>query len=69
MKDPTLRVYKLMINGDRFPLTICVITVKGNINITLNMTLIQAVDNNAADNLLFTTMDMLKAISLISKFS
>jgi hypothetical protein len=58
-----------MFQGDGSPLTTSVIAIRGSINAVLNVTLIQRVECNAANHLMFTTMDTVKATSLNSKIS
>jgi hypothetical protein len=68
-KGPTLRERRLMIKRDGSPLTTSVIAIRDSINTALNATLIQRVECNPANHLMFTTMDTVKATSLNSKIS
>jgi hypothetical protein len=56
-----------MIKRDASPLTTSVIAIRDSINAALNATLIQCVECNPANYLMFTTMNMVKATSLNSK--
>jgi hypothetical protein len=58
-----------MIKRDGSPLTISNITIRDSINPALNATLIQGVECNSANHLMFTTKDMAKATSLNSRIS
>jgi hypothetical protein len=58
-----------MIKRDGSPLTTSVITIGNSINTALNVTLIQRVECNPANHLMFTTMDTVKETSLNSKIS
>jgi hypothetical protein len=58
-----------MIKRDRSPLTTSVIAISDSINSALNATLIQSVECNQANHLMFTTMDTVKATSRNSKIS
>jgi hypothetical protein len=68
-KGPTLRERRLIIKRDGTPLTTTPVTIRDSINTALNATLIQRVEANASHDLMFTTMDSVKATSLNSKIS
>jgi hypothetical protein len=68
-KGLTLRERRLMIKRDGSPLTTSAIAIRDSINAALNATLIQRVECNPANHLMFTTMDTVKATSLNSKIS
>ena len=58
-----------MIKRDGSPLTTSPIAIRDSINAALATTLIQRIECNAANDLLITTMDTVKATSLNSKVS
>jgi hypothetical protein len=58
-----------MIKRDSYPLTTSVITIRDSVNAALNAILIQCVECNPANHLMFITMDTVKATSLNSKIS
>jgi hypothetical protein len=58
-----------MIKRDGSPLTTSIIAIRDRMNAALNATLIQRVECNPANHLMFTTMDTVKATSLNSKIS
>jgi hypothetical protein len=68
-KGPTLRERRLMIKRDGSPLSTSVIAIRNSISTALNATLIQCLECNPANHLMFTTMDTVKATSLNSKIS
>jgi hypothetical protein len=68
-KGLTLRERRLMIKRDGSPLTTSVIAIRDSINAALNTTLIQRVECNPANHLMFTTINTVKATSLNSKIS
>jgi hypothetical protein len=68
-KGSTLREHRLMIKRDGSPLTTSVIAIRESINRGLNATLIQPVECNPANHLMFTTMDTVNMTSLSSKIS
>jgi hypothetical protein len=68
-KGPTLRERRLLVKRDGTPLTTSVIAIRDSINSALNAVLIQRVECNASNDLLFTTMDTVRATSLNSKIS
>jgi hypothetical protein len=58
-----------MIKRDGSPLSTSIIAIRDSINAALQATLVQRVECNAANDLLITTMDTVKATSLNSKIS
>jgi hypothetical protein len=58
-----------MMKRDGFPVTTSVITIRDSINTALTATLIQRVECNPANYLMFTTIDTVKATSLNSMIS
>jgi hypothetical protein len=68
-KGLTLRARRLMIKRDGHPLTTFVIAIRNSINAALNATLIQHLECNPENHLMFTTMDTVKVTSLNSKIS
>ena len=68
-KGITLCKHRLMIKRDGSPLTTSPIPIRDSINAALAATLIQRVECYAANNLLITTMETVKATSLNSKIS
>jgi hypothetical protein len=68
-KGPTLRECRLMVKRDGSPLTTSVITNRDSMNTVLNTILIQGVECNLANHLIFTSIDTVKVTSLNSKIS
>ena len=68
-KGLTLRERRLIIKRDGSSLTTSTIAIRDSINTALQATLIQRIERNPANDLLFTTMDTVRATSLNSKIS
>jgi hypothetical protein len=68
-KGLTLRECRLMIKRDGYPITTSVIAIRDSINAALNAALIQCLECNSANYLMFTTMYTVKVTLLNSKMS
>jgi hypothetical protein len=68
-KGPTLGERRLRIKRDGSPLNTSIIAIRDSINTALNVILIQRVESYPTNDLMFTTMDTVKATSLNSKIS
>jgi hypothetical protein len=68
-KGLTLRERRLLIRRDSSPLTTSFMAIKHSINTAFNATLIQRVECNPVNYMIFTTMERVKATSLNSKIS
>ena len=68
-KGLTLRERRLIVKRDGTPLTTPLVAIRDSINSALNAVIIQRVECNPSNDLLFTTMETVRATSLNSKIS
>jgi hypothetical protein len=68
-KGLTLRERRLIVKRDGTPLSTTLIAIRDSINSALNAVYIQRVECSPSNDLLFTTMNMVRATSLNSKIS